>query len=202
MRDSLTKQQLDRNYEKIAGQMRYIALLLVCWAASAQSGETNAAQKYFSDTVLVDQNGEEHRFYSDLMKNRVVIVNVMFTTCKESCPRMAETLARLQDWLGPRLGKEVSMLSISIDPETDTPSMLSAYAQRFKARPGWYFLSGKRANVETVLKKLGLYAERKQEHRNLFLVGNDRTGLWKKAFAMAPPDQTIATLNSVLLDGQ
>jgi protein SCO1/2 len=183
-------------------------LLIALFAASAQStapappkGGTSAAQRYFTDTALVDQNGTERRFYSDLIQGRVVIINVMFTTCKDSCPRMAETFARLQDWLGARLDKEVYMLSISVDPETDTPARLKAYAQSFKARPGWYFLTGSKANVETVLRKLGQYVEQKQDHSNVFLIGNDRTGLWKKAFGMAPTDQTIATVNSVLRDG-
>ena len=187
--------------------MRLFALLIAGLAVSAQTtvpappkSGSSAAQKYFTDTILVDQNGVERRFYSDLIKDRVVIINVMFTTCKDSCPRMAETFAKLQGWLGSKLDKEVEMISISVDPETDTPALLSAYAQKFKAKPGWYFLTGKKANVDTVLKKLGLYVEQKQEHLNLFLIGNDRTGLWKKAFGMAPTDQTIATLNSVLKD--
>jgi protein SCO1/2 len=187
--------------------VKLLALLVALFAAGAQSnppapprGGTSAAQQYFTDTVLVDQNGAERRFYSDLIKGRVVIINVMFTTCKDSCPRMAETFARLQDWLGTRLDKDVYMLSISVDPETDTPARLKAYAQGFKARPGWYFLTGAKANVDTVLHKLGQYVEQRQDHSNVFLIGNDRTGLWTKAFGMAPTDQTIATVNKVLRD--
>jgi len=184
--------------------MKVLALWVACLAASAQTAAPppaeGAARRYFTDTVLVDQTGAERRFYSDLIKDRVVVINVMFATCKDSCPRMAESFARLQDWLGDRLDRDVHMISISIDPETDTPARLKEYAQKYKARPGWYFLTGPKANVETVLKKLGLYAQQKQDHLNLFLIGNDRTGLWKKAFGMAPVDQTIATLNSVLQD--
>jgi len=186
---------------------RLLTTLLLMLPAAAQTtvtapetGEKPAAQNYFTDTILVDQHGTEHRFYSDLIKHRVVIINVMFSECKDSCPRMAETFARLQDWLGPRLDKEVEMLSISVDPETDNPARLNAYAKKFNARRGWYFLTGKKENVDLVLKRLGLYVEQRQDHLNLFLIGNDRTGLWKKAFGMAPTDQTIATLNSVLQD--
>lgn len=187
--------------------MRFLTFFIAYVAASAQTtvpapstSGIGAAQRYFTDTVLVDQDGAEQRFYSDLIKDRVVIINTMFATCKDSCPCMAETFARLQDWLGSRLAKEVYMLSISVDAETDTPTRLKTYAQNFKAKPGWYFLTGRKANVETVLKRLGLYVDQKQEHLNIFLIGNDRTGLWKKAFGMAPTDQTIATLNSVLQD--
>jgi protein SCO1/2 len=187
--------------------IRFLAFWVACYAAIAQTtapappaNESSAAQKYFTDTVLVDQNGTERRFYSDLIKDRVVIINAMFATCKDSCPRMAETFAHLQDWLGDRIGKEAYMLSISVDPETDTPARLQEYAQRFKAKPGWYFLTGRKANVETVLKRLGFYVDQKQDHLTTFLIGNDRTGLWKKAIGVAPAEQTIATFNSVLQD--
>ena len=170
-------------------------------AERAQASAETPAQRYFTDTVLVDQNGAEHRFYSDLIKGKVVVVNFMFTTCKNTCPMMAATFARLQDWLGSRLNTDVYMLSISVDPETDTPERLKAYAKGFRARPGWFFLTGKKDNVDTVLRKLGQYVEQKQDHSNVFLIGNDRTGLWKKAFGMAPTQQTIETLNSVLRDG-
>jgi protein SCO1/2 len=162
----------------------------------------SAAAKYFTDTVLVDQDGVERQFYSDLIKGKVAIVNVMFTTCENSCPVMEANFERIEKWLGPRLGADVRLISISIDPETDTPSRLKAYAQRFNARPGWYFLGGRKDNVELILRKLGLYVEQKQDHLNLFLIGNDRTGLWKKALGISDPDKLIQVVSSVLHDGE
>ena len=159
------------------------------------------AQRYFTDTLLVDQNGVEHRFYTDLIKGKVVIINVIFTSCKNTCPMMTATFARLQDWLGARLNTDVNMISISVDPETDTPQRLKVYADSFKARPGWFFLTGNKENVATVLRKLGQYVELKEDHANIFLIGNDRTGLWKKAFGMAATEKVIETLDSVLRDG-
>ena len=108
--------------------------------------------------------------------------------------------ARIQEWLGPRLGKEAHMLSITIDPETDTPERLKAYAERFKARPGWYMLGGTKANVDTILRKLGLYVEQKQDHLNVFLIGNDTTGLWKKALGVADSSKLVTVVDSVLSD--
>jgi protein SCO1/2 len=163
---------------------------------SAGSG----AARYFTDTVLVDQDGQERKFYSDMIRGKVAIINVMFTTCENSCPVMAANYGRIQKWLGPRLGGDVRLISISIDPETDTPPRLKAYAQRFNARPGWYFLSGRKENVELILRKLGLYVEQKQDHLNLFLIGNDRTGLWKKALGISDPDKLIQVVDSVLRD--
>jgi protein SCO1/2 len=161
----------------------------------------SAAAKYFTDTILVDQDGIDRRFYSDLIKGKVAIINVMFTTCENSCPVMEANFERIQRWLGPRLGEEVRLISISIDPETDTPPRLKAYAKRFNARSGWYFLSGRKDNVELILSKLGLYVEQKQDHLNVFLIGNDRTGLWKKALGVSDPDKLIQVVGTVLHDG-
>lgn len=165
------------------------------------SGATqSAAEKYFTDTILIDQDGKEQRFYTDLIKSKIVIINPMYATCKDSCPMMAANLARIQKWLGARLQTDVRLLSISIDPETDTPPALKEYGARFEARPGWYFLTGKKDNVELVLRRLGLYMEDKREHLNLFLIGNDRTGLWKKALGVADSEKLIGVLKSVLED--
>ncbi len=160
----------------------------------------HAAEKYFTDTVLVDQDGKEQRFYTDLIKNKVVVINTMFATCKDSCPTMEANFARIQKWLGPRLGTDVRLISISVDPETDTPAVLKQYGGRFDSRPGWYFLTGKKQNVELILRKLGLYVENKQDHLNLFLIGNDRTGLWKKALGVSDSEKLIGIVKSVLDD--
>lgn len=88
--------------------------------ADAATG-TTAGRNYFTDTTLRDQNGVERKFYTDLIAGKVVVINVMFATCKDSCPVMAANFKRIQEWLGPRLGTEVNMISITIDPETDTP---------------------------------------------------------------------------------
>jgi cytochrome oxidase Cu insertion factor (SCO1/SenC/PrrC family) len=161
-----------------------------------------AAEKYFTDTVLVDQDGKEQRFYTDLIRGKVVIINAMFATCKDSCPMMEANFARIQKWLGPRLGTDVRLISISVDPESDTPTVLKQYGGRFDAKPGWYFLTGKKQNVELILHKLGLYVENKQDHLNLFLIGNDRTGLWKKALGVSDSEKLIGVVKSVLEDSR
>jgi protein SCO1/2 len=161
-----------------------------------------AAEKYFTDTVLVDQDGKEQRFYTDLIKDKVVIINAMFATCKDSCPTMEANFARIQKWLGPKLGTDVRLISISVDPETDTPPVLKQYGGRFDARPGWYFLTGKKQNVDLILHKLGLYVENKQDHLNLFLIGNDHTGLWKKALGVSDSEKLIGIVQSVLDDSR
>jgi protein SCO1 len=164
------------------------------------AAEATPAQKYFTDVVLVNQNGERMRFYSDLLKDKVVIINAFFATCTGSCPPMSHNLARVQDALGDRMGKDVVILSITVDPAMDTPERLKEYATKMGARPGWYFLTGEQANVELAQRKLGQYVTDKQDHKAILLVGNVRTGLWKKAFALAPSDEIVELVQSVLAD--
>ena len=115
----------------------------------------SAAEKYFSDVELIDQDGQKLRFYSDVLKNKVVIINTFFTTCTNICPPMNRNFEKIQEALGDRLGKDAFLISISVDPETDTPTRLKEYGRRFHARPGWIFLTGKKENVDWALYKLG-----------------------------------------------
>ncbi len=172
-------------------------VLLVPGLARAAEDE---AQQYFTDVVLVNQDGEKLRLYSDLMRDKVVLIHAVFTTCEGVCPVMMGNLVKIQKWLGPRLGTDVHILSLTVDRETDTPPRLKAFAQKFKAEPGWHFLTGSPENLELALRKLGLWVERKEDHSSVFMVGNVPTGLWKKAFGMAPSKDLIEIVRSVLDD--
>jgi protein SCO1/2 len=108
---------------------------------------------------------------------------------------MSGILAGLQDRLADRLGKDLFFLSFSVDPEADTPAKLKEYAERFHARPGWQFLTGQKEEVDFALAKLGQKVARKEDHMTMFVVGNNRTGLWKKVFA---PSSTAESLEAVV----
>jgi protein SCO1 len=162
--------------------------------------EPSAAQKYFTDVVLVNQNGEKMRFYSDLLQGKVVIINSFFGTCRGSCLPMNRNLEKVQEALGERVGKDVRIISISVDPTVDTPPTLKEYAKKLHARPGWYFLTGDKQNVDFALNKLGQFVSDKQDHLNIIIIGNERTGLWKKAFGLAKSDELVKVVESVLND--
>jgi len=168
-------------------------------AAPAAPAES-AAHHYFTDVELIDQDGRPRRLYSDLLAGKTVVVDSFFSSCTGSCPAVAATLAKLQTALGDRLGRDVVLLSLSVDPQTDTPARLKEYAARLGARPGWYFLTGSKENVALALRKLGQYSERKEDHTNLLIVGNERTGLWKKVFGLAKPEEILAIVQGVLDD--
>ena len=162
--------------------------------------QENNAHRYFTDTVLTNQNGERMRFYTDLMKDKTVIIDTFFATCQASCLPMNRNLAQIQEGLGDRLGKDVNILSISVDPGIDTPTLLKAYAKKLNAKPGWYFLTGDQESVALILKKLGQFVDDKNDHLNIFLIGNDKTGLWKKAFGLAKSEELMKIVESVLND--
>lgn len=180
------------------------ALSLGSLVAPAAAGEaasgTNAAHNYFTDVELVDQYGETQRLYSDLLAGRVVVINSFFTECDGICPFMSRNLKAIQEWLGDRLGQDALMLSISVDPETDTPQRVREFAARWDARPGWYFLTGRKENVELALAKLGMAVEDREAHSSLLIIGNEPTGLWKKALGMASAQELVGIVESVLED--
>ena len=166
---------------------------------SAAPGATlSPARKYFSDVELINQDGQKLRFYSDVLKDKVVVINTFFTTCTSVCPPMNRNLERIQETLGDRLGKDAWLVSISVDPERDTPPRLKDYGQRFHARPGWIFLTGKKENVDWALYKLGQYVETKDDHTTIIIIGNEKTGLWKKAFGLAKPEELMKMVDDVI----
>lgn len=177
-----------------------VLALAPAWGEDAKAPAESPAHKYFGDIKLVNQDGKEMSLYTDLMQGKTVVINAMFTTCTGACPVMSGTMAKIQEHLGDRVGKDVRLISITVDPVNDTPAKLKDYAHRFHARPGWYFLTGSKENVEAALRKLGQWVDDPSNHQTLYLIGNDRTGLWKKAFALAKPEEVLPIVDSVVDD--
>lgn len=177
-----------------------VSLLFGIVVARPCAAQESEAQKYFTDVVLLNQHGEEMRFYSDVLQGKVVVINAFFTTCEGVCPVINGKLAQLQEGLGDRLGSEVFLVSITVDPLADTPAQLQAYAEKVGARPGWIFLTGSKENVDSALSKLGQYVEDKEEHSSIVLVGNEPTGLWKKAFGLGETAELLKIVEDVLHD--
>ena len=162
--------------------------------------KSSAAEKYFTDVELIDQDGKKVRFYSDVLKGNTVVVNAFFTSCTSVCPPMNRNMQKIQQALGERVGRDVFFVSITVDPEVDTPARLKEYAKNFHAGPGWIFLTGKKENLDWALYKLGQYVERKDDHKTIFIIGNEPTGLWKKAFGMANVAELVQVVESVVDD--
>lgn len=150
-----------------------------------------AAAKYFTNTELVDQHGKTHRFYEDLIRGRKVLINFAFTSCKGACSPITKHLSEVQDKLGDRVGKDITMITLSVDPTNDSPQALAKFAKKFGARRGWYFLTGSRENLSLVLKKLGGYVDNPDAHNTTLLIGDAATGNWTKAPAMSFTDNIV-----------
>jgi protein SCO1/2 len=168
--------------------------------AQAAAKAPPPAQQYFSDVTLVDHNGQNQRFYQDLLKDKVVIVHSFFSSCKSGCPVSMRLMAGIQERFAEQMGKQLHVLSISLDPQIDTPLKLQAYAKELKVGPGWQLISGDKANVDFALKKLGHYVSDIESHKNTIIIGNEATGLWKKAFLLAKPDALDKLIRGVLDD--
>jgi protein SCO1 len=159
-------------------------------------GPPNPSREYFTDTILLDQDGRPHRFYSDLIAGRIVIINMIFTSCRSSCPLIMAKLAELQDLLGDHKDR-IAILSISVDPVIDTPQALRAYADSFDARPGWYFLTGPTDDVYTILRRLGDRSSKPEDHNDVIVVGNDASGTWIKLTAIATTEDLAQVIAEV-----
>lgn len=138
---------------------------------------------YFPNVELTTHQGKKVKFF-DLIEDKVVVINFIYTICPDSCPLETARLAEVQKILGDRVGKDIFMYSISIDPERDTPEVLAKYAERYKARPGWWFLTGNEDDITELRKKLGLYIDEIQDgslnHNLSLIIGNQATGQWMK----------------------
>jgi cytochrome oxidase Cu insertion factor (SCO1/SenC/PrrC family) len=168
--------------------------------AAAKQAPDAPAHRYFTDVVLVNQDGESLRLYSDLIHGKVVLIHAFFASCRDTCPQMLARCQRLQEHLGDRLGRDVHLLSITVDPDNDTRQVLKGHAQKLNARRGWHLLTGAKQDVEFALRKLGLLGTQREAHSNLFILGNDSTHLWKKVRGLAPAAQIAEILDGVIAD--
>lgn len=104
------------------------------------------------DVEVLDQEGQPQKFYSDLVKDKIVVINFIFTTCKAICPLLATNFTKLQTELGERLNKDVFLISVTTDPETDSPEKMKAWGEKFKAKAGWTFVTGSKEQLTPLLR--------------------------------------------------
>jgi protein SCO1/2 len=149
------------------------------------------------DSTLIDQDGHPVKFASQAIGDRIVAINFIYTTCGTVCPLISATFKQLQDKLGQRLGKDVWIVSISLDPVTDTPARLKEYAARYHAKPGWLWFTGNAMDVEQVLNGLGTTSANFREHAPLTLVGDGKRGLWLRFNTLMGSQQIRAELDGL-----
>jgi protein SCO1/2 len=170
-----------------------LTAMLYLAAGSTLAAADNArwGANYFPNVILTTQDGVKVRFYDDVLKGKSVVIDLIYTSCVDSCPLETARLAQVQKLLGDRVGKDIFFYSISIDPTHDTPKVLKAYAQKYHIGPGWTFLTGKKADIDLISKKLGLYNEPdpndRDGHTPSVLIGNEPGGQWLRNSATDNP---------------
>ncbi|WP_027077990.1 SCO family protein [Maribacter antarcticus] len=164
--------------------------------------EVNQALEYFTNTRLVNQHGKEVLFYQDLLKDKTVVINVFFTESNGVCAAVNRNMEQIQVHFTEIMGKELHLISITVDPTNDVPEVLTEYAQSYNAANGWHFLSGEVENVRNVLRKVGKDVEERESHDSVLLVGNLSTNLWKKANGLSDIEEIIKIVESVVSDGK
>ncbi len=162
-------------------------------AAAPKSSEAFSSVK-IPDAQVVDQNGKQLNFYTDLIKGKTVAINFIFTTCTTICPPLTATFRRVQQDAAAR-GLDVQLISVSVDPVTDTPERLRDFAAKFKAGPGWTFVTGDKALVDSVLAALGAAVSNKNDHTPMILIGNDTSDYWTRAYGLTSPTKLVELID-------
>jgi protein SCO1 len=180
-----------------------VAMGIALSAGAAAADDRRPGADRFPNVTLTTHEGNEVRFYDDLIKGKTVAIDLIYTTCQYACPLETAKMAQVQRLLGDRMGRDIFFYSITIDPDHDTPPVLKEYAQRYHAGPGWLFLTGKKADIDLLSKKLGLYTtpdpQRNPDgHVPYLLVGNEATGQWMRNSAVDNPSFIARTIGDWL----
>ncbi len=156
-------------------------------AVAPATAEEERARKYFTDLPVVTQHGQELRFFTDVLKDRVVLVSLFYTNCTGMCPVTNNKLAEVQEILGDDVGKDVFIVSITLDPQNDTPDVLKDYAAKFQAGDGWLFLTGDEQDLKTITYRLGQTNSQIETHVPYIMLGNVKIARWAKILPNVPP---------------
>src|SRR5215472_1414185 len=175
--------------------------LLMCSGNAQDHGWPVAAQVSIPDLAVVTQTGSHLRFNSELIQGRVAIVTGFFTTCTSMCPITQENLSHVASQLGPRLGKDVIIVSLSVDANNDTPERMKAWGKKFHISPGWVLASGNKTDVDTLLKSLGLFVEIPQRHQSALMVGSETNG-WVRVSSWTSPEKLVTLVDSIAASRQ
>jgi len=159
------------------------------WASD--SARESIRERYFPNVVLTTHEGRQVRFYDDLVKDKLVTLNVFYTSCQVTCPAITANLVRVRELLGDRVGRDLFMYSITLDPEHDTPEVLKEYAASHNLGQGWLLLTGKRDDIELLRRTLGFtWADpvrdaNKDNHTGNLRYGNEPLMRWGAVPALA-----------------
>jgi protein SCO1 len=161
-------------------------------ATSAQAALADGTfRPTIPDVAVLDQHNRALRFQSDLVDARTVVINFIFTSCTTTCPLLTTAMRAIQRELADRVGRDVWLISVSVDPTVDRPERLRAIAEQYGAGDGWTFVTGGRPEINRLLKALGSYGGDVTAHTTTMVIGNARTGRWIRTSALAPTSTNV-----------
>lgn len=195
-------------HASMRGALAAVAALALALAATGVRAHADHAQHEAAkppstvriklpDTTLTDHRGKTARFKSEILGDRLALINFIYTTCTTACPAHSALFADLQQRLGDRVGREVSLVTLTVDPVRDTPVRLRKFSEPYGPGPGWSFLSGSKPAVDEVLIALGTYTPNFADHPAVVLVGDPRSGQWTRFFGFPSSDQIMARLEQL-----
>ena len=179
-----------------------IALLATLATAVLQPAQAQSrwSEGYFPNVQVVTHDGKNLRFYDDLLKGKVVVINFIYTSCQDICPIATARLAQVEEKLGEQMGRDVFFISMTVDPERDTPERLNEYAKAFGTGPGWTFVTGDPADIRAINYKLGERSTKLSEHRNEVVLGNEPEHQWQRDNVFGDIDRLATTIRR--MDGR
>jgi len=167
-------------------------------AAMAKPTAASTLDVAVPNAQLLDQHGKPVRFVEDVLGDKVVIVDFVYTTCTTICPVQSALFNALQSKLADKLGRSVALVSVSVDPRRDTPARLMQAAEKYGSGPNWHWLTGERAEVEDVLRAYGAYTPNYTEHPPLVLVGDAVQGKWTRFFGFPDMQKILDAVDTTL----
>jgi protein SCO1 len=166
----------------------------------ATSSRAKLQARYFPNFEVTTHEGKKVRFYDDLVKDKIVVINFMYAQCEGICVPITRNLKRVQSLLGKRVGRDIFMYSISLKPEEDNPQKLKHYVQMHRIKPGWTFLTGKPDEIDTLRRKLG-FSDAKAKldkdltnHIGMIRYGNEARQWWAMCPGQANPPWIVESI--------
>ena len=174
-----------------------LAAFAILSTAATGEAQMRRGPEFFPNLPVVNQNGETLKFYDDLIKDKIVIVMFIYTSCTDICPLTTARMTLIEDKLGPAVGRDIFIVSMTVDPEVDTPEKLKAYSKSFATGPGWTFVTGKPEDIRAINYRLGERSKILSDHRNEIVLGNDVTGEWQRDNVMGDLDRVVTTIREM-----
>lgn len=174
---------------------------LAVWAAVIPpvSGEAMRVPVTLQDIALVDANsGRRMNLVSDVMGDKVVVLNFIFTACSMSCPLQSASLAQVQKLLGAKMGKQVVFVSVSLDPYSDTPARLREFANAHRAGAGWHFFTGDPRSIDELRQGFNAFDPRRDEHPPVIAIGRAQSSDWSRLYGLPEPAAIAAEIDAWL----